>query len=155
MQTNSFAPLSRNASRAIGNQPVCKQCNSVVQQKVNDNIQKNSTPQPKNTTGLPDNLKSGLENLSGYDLSHVRVHFNSPRPAQLNAHAFAQGNQIHVASGQEKHLPHEGWHVVQQMQGRVKPTMQLKAGVPVNDDKKLEKEADEMGKKATSSGLTF
>lgn len=101
-----------------------------------------------NKTGMPDHLKSGLEGLSGYDLSHVRVHFNSSKPAQLNALAYAQGSDIHLGPGQQKHLPHEGWHIVQQMQGRVKPTMQLKDKVPVNTDKKLEREADKMGKKA-------
>ncbi|MEQ9405973.1 MAG: DUF4157 domain-containing protein [Cyclobacteriaceae bacterium] len=101
-----------------------------------------------NNTGLPDNLKSGIENLSGHSMDDVKVHYNSSRPAQLQAHAFAQGNQIHLASGQEKHLPHEAWHVVQQKQGRVKPTMQLKSSVPVNDDPGLEKEADVMGEKA-------
>jgi hypothetical protein len=106
----------------------------------------------ENKTGLPDNLKSGIENLSGMDISDVRVHYNSPQPAQLNAHAYAQGNQIHVASGQEKHLAHEAWHVVQQKQGRVKPTKQLKSAVPVNDDPHLEKEADVMGAKALNGG---
>jgi hypothetical protein len=105
-----------------------------------------------NTTGLPDQLKSGIESLGGMSLDHVNVHYNSGKPGQLNAHAYAQGSDIHVAPGQEKHLPHEAWHVVQQAQGRVKPTMQLKAGVPVNDDAGLEKEADEMGAKALSSG---
>lgn len=75
-----------------------------------------------NDTGLPDNLKAGVENLSGYSMDQVKVHFNSGKPAQLQAHAFAQGSDIHVAPGQEKHLPHEVWHVVQQAQGRVKPT---------------------------------
>src|SRR3989338_6306134 len=98
-----------------------------------------------NTTGMPDNLKSGIENLSGYSMSDVKVHYNSDKPAQLNAHAYAQGTQIHLASGQEKHLPHEAWHVVQQKQGRVKPTMQLKGKVAINDYAGLEKEADEMG----------
>lgn len=102
----------------------------------------------KNTTGMPDNLKTGIENLSGMSMDHVRVHYNSSQPAQLNALAYAQGNNIHIAPGQEKHLPHEAWHVVQQAQGRVKPTLQMKEGVPVNDDPGLEKEADEMGKKA-------
>ncbi|OCX54759.1 hypothetical protein BEL04_02245 [Mucilaginibacter sp. PPCGB 2223] len=102
----------------------------------------------KNNTGLPDNLKSGVENLSGMSMDHVKVHYNSPQPAQLNAHAYAQGSDIHVASGQEKHLPHEAWHVVQQMQGRVQPTMQMKESVPINDDKGLETEADVMGAKA-------
>ncbi|MFZ1025391.1 MAG: DUF4157 domain-containing protein [Limnoraphis robusta] len=96
-----------------------------------------------NKTGLPDHLKAGIENLSGYSLDNVRVHYNSSKPAQLQALAYAQGTEIHVAPGQEKHLPHEAWHVVQQMQGRVKPTMQMK-GVQINDDGGLEKEAEVM-----------
>jgi len=101
-----------------------------------------------NSTGLPDHLKSGIENLSGLTMDDVRVHYNSNKPAQLNAHAFAQGTNIHIASGQEKHLPHEAWHIVQQKQGRVQPTRQMKGKVNVNDDKTLEKEADVMGGKA-------
>ncbi|MFK0730894.1 MAG: DUF4157 domain-containing protein [Gloeotrichia echinulata HAB0833] len=98
-----------------------------------------------NQTGLPDALKAGVENLSGYSLDDVRVHYNSPKPTQLQALAYTQGTEIHVAPGQEEHLPHEAWHVVQQMQGRVKPTMQMK-GVQINDDQRLEREADEMDK---------
>jgi len=105
----------------------------------------------ENNTGLPDQLKSGLESLSGIDMSDVKVHYNSSQPAQLNAHAYAQGNQIHIAPGQEKYLPHEAWHVVQQKQGRVKPTKQLKDKVDINDDGGLEKEADMMGIKAVST----
>ena len=106
---------------------------------------------PKNTSkqnGLPGNLKSGIEQLSGYSMDDVKVHYNSSQPAQLQAHAYAQGKDIHIAPGQEKHLPHEAWHVAQQKQGRVKPTLQMKTGVPVNDDAGLENEADVMGAKA-------
>ena len=102
----------------------------------------------KNNSGLPDSLKSGVENLSGLSMDDVKVHYNSDKPAQLNAHAYAQGTDIHIASGQEKHLPHEAWHVVQQKQGRVQPTTMMKAKVPVNDDQGLEKEADVMGARA-------
>jgi hypothetical protein len=102
-------------------------------------------PTQPNKTGLPDQLKTGVENLSGYSMDDVRVHRNSPKPAQLQAHAYAQGTDIHLAHGQEKHLPHEAWHVVQQKQGRVKPTMQMKGKVNVNDDAGLEREADVMG----------
>ncbi|WP_299113983.1 DUF4157 domain-containing protein [uncultured Winogradskyella sp.] len=101
-----------------------------------------------NNTGLPDNLKSGIENLSGLDMSDTKVHYNSNKPAQLNAHAYAQGTNIHLASGQEKHLPHEAWHVVQQKQGRVKPTLQMKGKAYINDDAGLEREADVMGAKS-------
>ena len=95
-----------------------------------------SPPKPNNT-GLPDPLKSGIEALSGLSMDNVNVHYNSSQPAQLNALAYAQGTDIHIAPGQEQHLPHEAWHVVQQAQGRVKPTMQMKGGVPVNDDQGL------------------
>ena len=108
-----------------------------------------TAPEPQlNTTGLPNALKSGVESLSGLSLDNVRVHYNSSRPAQLNALAYARGSDIHLAPGQEQHLPHEAWHVIQQAQGRVKPTMQLKGGIRVNDDSGLEREADVMGAKA-------
>ena len=100
-----------------------------------------------NRTGMPDGLKSGIESMSGMDLSDVRVHRDSDAPAQLDAHAYAQGNDIHLAPGQEQHLPHEAWHVVQQRQGRVQPTMQM-GSVNINDDAGLEAEADVMGAKA-------
>lgn len=102
-----------------------------------------------NKTGLPDPLKSGIESLSGYSMDDVKVHYNSAKPAQLQAHAYAQGNNIHVASGQERHLAHEAWHVVQQKQGRVEPTRQFKGG-PTNESLALEAEADAMGAKAAS-----
>lgn len=119
-------------------------------------LQKKATSEsaPKaNNTGLPDALKSGIENLSGYSMDDVKVHRNSDQPAQLQAHAYAQGTNIHLGPGQEKHLPHEAWHVVQQKQGRVKPTMQMKGKVNVNDDVGLEKEADVMGVRALNTSI--
>ncbi len=137
VEENHFLPKQLQSAKSLI--PPNKGINFAIQQK--------QAP-AKNTTGLPDNLKSGIEHLSGIDVSDVKVHYNSAQPAQLNAHAYAQGNQIHVAPGQEKHLPHEAWHVVQQKQGRVKPTKQLKGKVNINDDAGLEKEADVMGKRA-------
>lgn len=104
----------------------------------------------ENKTGMPDHLKSGIESLSGIDMSDVQVHHNSSQPAQLNALAYAQGTDIHVAPGQEKHLAHEAWHVAQQKQGRVQPTMSLN-GQNINDDIGLEQEADIMGEKALNT----
>ncbi|PTS87753.1 hypothetical protein DBR17_05420, partial [Sphingomonas sp. HMWF008] len=66
-----------------------------------------------NRTGLPDGLKAGLEGLSGLSMDAVRVHYGSARPAQIAALAYADGTDIHLAPGQERHLPHEAWHVVQ------------------------------------------
>lgn len=104
----------------------------------------------ENRTGLPDSLKTGMENISGFSMDDVKVHYNSEKPAQLKAFAYAQGTDIHVAPGQEKHVAHEAWHVVQQKQGRVRPTMQMKGTVNINDDAGLEAEADEMGARALS-----
>lgn len=101
--------------------------------------------------GLPDEVRSGLEALSGMDLSNVRVHRNSSKPRQLQAHAYTEGDDIHVAPGQDRHLPHEGWHVVQQRQGRVAPTGEV-AGKPLNDDPGLEREAEAMGRRAARAG---
>ncbi|MBV7534706.1 DUF4157 domain-containing protein [Duganella sp. sic0402] len=101
--------------------------------------------QAHSRNGLPHQLKANLEALSGFDMSDVRVHRNSAKPAQLHAHAYAQGSDIHLAPGQEKHLAHEAWHVVQQKQGRVKPTVQMKTELAINDDAGLEREADLMG----------
>ncbi|WP_084210092.1 eCIS core domain-containing protein [Ralstonia sp. A12] len=105
-----------------------------------------------NRNGLPESLRSGIESLSGLDMSDVRVHRDSARPAQLQAHAYAQGSDIYLAPGQEKHLPHEAWHVVQQKQGRVRPTMRLPDGAVMNDSAALEGEADSMGSAAIVAG---
>jgi hypothetical protein len=107
---------------------------------------------PPNRTGLPDTLKTGVESLSGLSLDDVKVHYNSSKPANLQALAYTQGTDIHVAPGEERHLPHEAWHVVQQKQGRVKATMQM-AGQPVNDNAGLEREADALGSKALSQSI--
>lgn len=164
MQRESVEDEDLLQSKTSGQTPT-----SVILQRYKDNIQRyspeedeellqgkfESTPTTEeestqgeenaNNTGLPDNLKSGIENLSGYSMNDVKVHYNSSKPTQLHALAYAQGTDIHIAPGQEKHLPHEAWHVVQQKQGRVQPTMQLR-GVNVDDNEGLEKEADEMGK---------
>lgn len=128
--------------RAIGNRAVAQ---------LLAETERHGTSQKKNGTGLPDDLKAGAESLSGVSLADVMVHYNSARPAELDALAYTQGTDIHVAPGQERHLPHETWHVVQQKQGRVRPTLEVH-GVAVNSDHSLEREADEMGAKTSSPG---
>lgn len=96
--------------------------------------------------GLPAPLKAGVEQLSGLAMDDVRVHYDSPRPAGLGALAYAQGSDIFLGPGQERHLPHEAWHVVQQKQGRVQPEApRLKARLPLNTEPALEREADALG----------
>lgn len=105
-----------------------------------------SEPAPARTA-LPETLRAGMQALSGVNLTQVQVHYNSSKPAQLQAHAYAQGNDIHLAPGQERYLPHEAWHLVQQRQGRVKATAEA-GGVAINDNPGLEREADQMGERA-------
>lgn len=108
------------------------------------------TPEQKrNETGMSDNLKAGIEDLSRFAMDDVRVHYNSPEPATVQALAYTQGTDIYVAPGQEQHLPHEAWHVAQQMAGRVEPTTEV-SGLPVNDCIELEHEADVMGARANN-----
>ena len=109
------------------------------------------SPEIADKNGLPAELKMGVENLSGMDMSGVKVHYNSSKPANLGALAYAQGLNIFVGAGQEHHLPHEAWHVVQQKQGRVKANAEV-GEEAINDDRSLEKEADQMGAKALQLG---
>ena len=75
----------------------------------------------KGKTGIPSVMKKSFEQSSGFSFDDVRVHYSSEKPAQLHAHAYTQGNDVFVAPGQEKHLPHELGHVVQQKSNMVKP----------------------------------
>lgn len=86
-------------------------------------------------------------------MDDVKVHYNSAKPAQLKALAYTKGTDIYLGPGQQQHLPHETWHVVQQKQGRVKPTVQAK-GENINDNVTLEREADVMGQKALQMTAT-
>lgn len=132
--TSTASPLQAK----IDNSP-----RQVIQQKRVDELQA-AVIQRKGDGNLPDHLKAGIESLSGMSMDHVKVHYNSAKPAQVGALAYAQGSDIYLAPGQARHLPHEAWHVVQQQQGRVRPTTSVN-GVAVNDNVQLEREADVMG----------
>lgn len=112
------------------------------------------TEQATNRTGIPDGMKSQFEAMSGLSFDDVRIHYSSGKPAQLQALAYTQGNQVYVGPGQEKHLPHELGHVVQQKEGRVKPTALLDK-IEINDNTELEREASGLGEQALrfSGGL--
>jgi hypothetical protein len=76
----------------------------------------------------------------------------------MGALAYTQGNDVHFAPGQynpesskgQELIGHELTHVVQQRQGRVKPTKEQGKGLSVNDNPSLENEADTKGKKAAN-----
>lgn len=96
-----------------------------------------------NKTGIPNHMKDKFEEHSGFSFDHVKVHYNSPKPAQFQALAYTQGTDVYIGPGQEKHLNHELGHVVQQMQGIVHPTSYIH-GMPVNNEKRLEEGADHL-----------
>ena len=98
-----------------------------------------------NQTGIPAQLKERLEQSSGLSLDDVRVHYNSELPAKLDALAYTQGNQVEIGPGQERHLPHELGHVVQQKLGAVRANAMHASGVAMNTDVGLERQADEIG----------
>jgi len=100
---------------------------------------------------LPNQLKAGVERLSGLSMDDVKVHYNSADPGRLHAHAYASGTDIHIATGREHDLPHEAWHVVQQKQGRVGSADAHAKGASINDDPVLESEADRMGAAASQT----
>ena len=99
---------------------------------------------------LPERLKAGVESLSGVAMDDVRVHRESSGPGRISAVAYAQGGDIHLGPGQDRHLPHEAWHVAQQKQGRVKAD----GGAAVNAEPALEAEADRMGLAASRGGAS-
>lgn len=128
--------------------------NEPVQRQEEDEDEEALVQLKAKDTGLPAEVRSGIESMSGVSLDDVRVHYNSSAPAQLNALAYTQSTDIHVAPGQEQHVAHEAWHVVQQMQGRVRATTSVN-GVGVNDQQSLEREADVMGARAASIGQSI
>lgn len=104
---------------------------------------------PKNATGIPDKLKQRFESYSGVSFDGVQVHYNSEKPAQMQALAYTQANQVYIAPGQERHLAHELGHIVQQRRGQVRATGTLN-GQALNDSPVLEHEADEMAARVIS-----
>jgi hypothetical protein len=108
-------------------------------QQTTDIIQKKTSEIHEN---LPEDLKNNYESKTGFSLSNIQIHYNSSKPVQLQAQAYTQDSQIHLAPNQEEHLPYEAWHAVQQKQGRVQPALQLK-NMNINNEE-LEIETDKM-----------
>lgn len=98
-----------------------------------------------NRTGIPLQLKERMEQNTGVSFDDVRVHYNSTLPAKLDALAYTKGSQVEIGPGQERHLPHELGHVVQQKLGMVRANARHASGVTLNTDAGLERQADEIG----------
>lgn len=108
-------------------------------------LQKKEKKDAGNRTGIPTQLKERMEQHTGLSLDDVRVHYHSDLPKRLDALAYTQGNQVYIGAGQERYLPHELGHVVQQKLGKVRADTRHDSGVLMNTDAKLEREADEIG----------
>lgn len=120
--------------------------------KWQDQISSQDQKKVKNETGIPDDLKLKMEQLSGYDLSDVKVYYNSPKPAEVGALAYTEGTNIYIGPGQEEYLEHELWHVIQQKKGEAKATIEVN-GKKIDDRSNKEDEADKMAKEVQSVSL--
>jgi hypothetical protein len=133
-----------------------KDGNSFVKPKGNANSFTPPRTSASKDKSLPKDLKSNMEHSLGQDFSDVSIHTNSQKAVQMNARAYTQGDQVHFAPGEfdakstagKNLIGHEFTHVAQQRAGVVKPTKVLQKGIAINDNKHLEQEADNFGKKA-------
>lgn len=129
---------------------------NLLQQRAKENSMANHNSSPENQGNtLHEGIRAKMENSFGQDFSDVTIHTSSQQATSLNALAYTQGSTIHFAPGQydpssqkgQELIGHELAHVVQQKQGRVQPTNQLK-GMNINSSTTLEREADNWGSKA-------
>ncbi len=103
---------------------------------------------------LPAPLRAQMEDAFDFSFASVRMH-EGGEARSMGALAYTQGTDVHFAPGQydpasargQELIGHELAHVVQQSEGRVAATTQLK-GVGLNDDSALEQEADDWGARA-------
>ena len=108
-----------------------------------------------NQSGLTDHVRQGMEEAIGGDFSSVQFVTDSQKAVDVGALAFTQGKTVEFAPGQFKPdttaglelIGHELTHVDQQDKGHVEPTLEI-GGMPVNDDKSKEAEADDKGREA-------
>ncbi|MEM7658942.1 MAG: DUF4157 domain-containing protein [Bacteroidota bacterium] len=122
-------------------------------------LKSSAVPPVANETGMTDSVKAKMERSFGEDFSDVTIQKNSTSAENLGALAYTQGTEIHFAPGEfdqssekgQELLGHELAHVVQQKQGRVHAT-HSEQGKMVNDDGRLESEADRNGLVAARGG---
>jgi hypothetical protein len=120
-----------------------------------------SAPPPDDVgSPLPPAVRADMEASLGADLAAVRVHEGSYVP-RLGALAFTRGADVHFAPGHyepssprgRELLGHELAHVVQQAERRVRVT-NIASGLPLNDDPRLEQEADDVGARVARGRTT-
>lgn len=129
---------------------------SPKQLKAPDFALSSSPVQKKEAEGGGD-IMSQMGQAMGADFSGVKVNANSNKATEMGALAYTQGEELHFAPGQynpgsqagKELIGHELSHVKQQREGRVQANTSIN-GQPVNNNAGLEKEADDLGKKAAN-----
>lgn len=111
-----------------------------MEQKVVQKDPEQSKKSKPNMTGIPTQMKLDFERRSGLSFDDVRVHYNSDKPAKIDALAYTQGGQVFIGPGHHQHLQHELIHVIQQKTGRVKSGFHFD-NIIINDSQYLEAEA--------------
>jgi len=113
---------------------------------------------PKRASGggspLPSLVRGKMERALGTDLSRVRIH-QGEEAESVDAIAYTRGTDLHFQRGAydpgsgpgQRLLGHELAHVVQQAEGRV--AVPGGPGAPINDDPRLEAEAESAGHRAS------
>lgn len=119
-----------------------------------DDISGHQLPSDGMGRALPAPVKAKMEDAFGTNFSAVRI-YEGARSKALGAQAYTQGNEIHFAPGEyQPHtksgqtlLGHELAHIVHQSQNHIPATTRIH-GIGVNEDARLEREADEVGARA-------
>lgn len=145
-------------SACAGGAEAAVQQKKKTEQHLDDNEETTTNASEGTKTKMPQGMQMKMETALGSDFSNVNIHVNSEKASQIGALAYTQGSDIHFAKGQyapessrgQELLGHELTHIVQQREGKVQPTTEVK-GMPVNDSHSLEQEADVMGRKAAQT----
>ncbi|NES87137.1 MAG: DUF4157 domain-containing protein, partial [Moorea sp. SIO2B7] len=115
---------------------------SVVQQKGEQSV--DLTPSGKGRP-LPNNIVNNFTHAGYPEVAKAKVHVNDAAAKSIQASAYTLGKDIVVQSSvanDAKILGHEATHVVQQNHLNVQPNV---AGTPINNDRAMERNADENG----------
>lgn len=112
-----------------------------------------------NQSGLTDHVRQGMEEAIGGDFSSVQFVTDSQKAVEVGALPLHREKRLNLlpdnlnrsqTAGLEL-IGHELTHVDQQDKGHVEPTLEI-GGMPVNDDKSKEVEADNKGREAARLG---
>lgn len=152
---NSQEDLGNDKNNTAGKMPDPRRGSNTPTSEEPKKKTRSSSP-PAN--GIPDSIRAKMESVFNIDVSSLNIVQNSGAAKAAGALAFAAGNTIHFAPGQfspetpqgQHLLGHELAHVVQQREGRVQANGEMN-GMAINNDQRLEAEADAMAQRAVNA----